>query len=81
VPIYEYKCEKCAHEFELLQKMDDLSEVRCSVCGGRVQKLMSRGSFVVNDGTSKHSSDLTKCGRSSTCCGSDLPCSKTCCDD
>ena len=41
MPIYEYSCEKCGHEFEELV-FDDAAPV-CPHCGSReTHKLMSR---------------------------------------
>jgi putative FmdB family regulatory protein len=45
MPIYEYKCLKCNHEFEAVQKFSDAPVRQCSVCGGPVKKLISRSSF------------------------------------
>ncbi|HNR52101.1 MAG: Zinc ribbon domain protein [Deltaproteobacteria bacterium ADurb.BinA179] len=45
MPIYEYKCLKCHHEFEAVQKFSDAPVCQCSVCGGPVKKLISRSSF------------------------------------
>ncbi|HNU74483.1 MAG TPA: zinc ribbon domain-containing protein, partial [Deltaproteobacteria bacterium] len=39
MPIYEYKCLKCHHEFEAVQKFSDAPVCQCSVCGGPVKKL------------------------------------------
>ncbi len=46
--IYELRCEKCEHEFEVLQKFDDpLPE--CPECGeGPVIRLMSTGGFTID---------------------------------
>ncbi len=45
MPIYEYKCLRCNHEFEAVQKFSDAPVRQCSVCGGPVKKLISRSSF------------------------------------
>lgn len=45
MPIYEYKCLRCNHEFEAVQKFSDAPLRQCSVCGGPVKKLISRSSF------------------------------------
>ncbi|HPW69209.1 MAG: FmdB family zinc ribbon protein [Desulfomonilia bacterium] len=45
MPIYEYKCLQCNHEFEAVQKFSDAPVRQCSVCGGPVKKLISRSSF------------------------------------
>jgi putative FmdB family regulatory protein len=32
MPIYEYQCSECAHEFEALQKMSDDALIDCPEC-------------------------------------------------
>jgi putative FmdB family regulatory protein len=35
VPIYEYRCQTCAEEFEILQRMGESAEgLACPRCGG-----------------------------------------------
>jgi putative FmdB family regulatory protein len=34
VPIYGYRCPSCAHDFEVTQRMTDLPQTTCPVCGG-----------------------------------------------
>jgi putative FmdB family regulatory protein len=42
MPLYEYKCEACGQQFEVIQKFSDPLLVRCPKCGsGPVQKLIS----------------------------------------
>jgi putative FmdB family regulatory protein len=33
MPIYEYQCQGCAHEFETIQKFSDPELTRCPQCG------------------------------------------------
>lgn len=33
MPIYEYRCESCGHEFEKMQKLADPPLTDCPVCG------------------------------------------------
>lgn len=47
MPIYEYKCEKCAEEREVMQKMSEEPLSICQSCGGRLKKLISNTSFVL----------------------------------
>lgn len=48
MPIYEYLCEKCQHEFEKEQRISDPPVKTCPVCRSRkVKKLISRTSFVL----------------------------------
>ena len=47
MPIYEYKCEKCGIEHEVMQKMTEKPLTVCKSCGGRLKKLISNTSFVL----------------------------------
>ena len=34
MPIYEYKCEKCGHKFDVFQRIgEDGSNLECPICG------------------------------------------------
>jgi len=41
LPIYEYECESCKHRFEVMQRFSDPPVAVCSLCHGRVRKLVS----------------------------------------
>ncbi len=41
VPIYEYRCARCGHEFELIQKVSDPPVKKCEKCKGRAERLIS----------------------------------------
>ena len=45
MPIYEYRCLDCDHEFECMQKFSDPPVTACPTCAGSVQKLISRSAF------------------------------------
>ena len=45
MPIYEYRCQVCHHEFERMQKFSDPPIAACPTCDGAVQKLISRSAF------------------------------------
>jgi putative FmdB family regulatory protein len=40
VPIYEYRCNDCGHQFEVSQRMSDEPLTQCEVCGGQVSKVL-----------------------------------------
>jgi putative FmdB family regulatory protein len=49
--LYEYKCNKCGHEFEQMGKItEDCSIVECPECGEKAQKQMSCTGFKLSDG-------------------------------
>lgn len=48
MPIYEYACDKCGHEFEAEQRITDAPLKSCPACRGRkVRRLISQTSFVL----------------------------------
>jgi putative FmdB family regulatory protein len=50
MPIYEYQCRSCGDEFEALQKVGERPLRRCKKCSGRLDKLISRTSFLLKGG-------------------------------
>ena len=51
MPIYEYLCQKCEHEFEREQRITDEPVKTCPACRSRkVKKLISQTSFVLKGG-------------------------------
>src|SRR5215471_6745276 len=41
MPLYEYQCLECDHQFEVIRKFSDPPVEKCKKCGGPVRKLMS----------------------------------------
>ena len=51
MPIYEYKCSNCEHQFELIQKFSDQPAEVCPECSKKsIQKLVSAPSFRLKGG-------------------------------
>jgi putative FmdB family regulatory protein len=51
MPIYEYRCEKCGHEMEAIQKMSDDPLTECPACGeATLKKLISAAGFRLKGG-------------------------------
>lgn len=51
MPMYEYRCKKCGHVMEVLEKADAGNRHTCSKCGSRrMEKLLS--AFSVGGGGS-----------------------------
>jgi len=72
MPIYEYHCEKCGHEFEVLQKHFDVDEVPCEKCGSTAKRMISNTSFVLK-GTGWYVTDYKSNGGCSAAGGNDKP--------
>ncbi len=48
MPIYEYRCEDCGHEFEVIQRFSDEPISVCEGCGKeKAKRLISQTSFVL----------------------------------
>jgi putative FmdB family regulatory protein len=41
VPLYEYRCKQCGHQFEKIQSFSAPEEKECPVCHGEVERLLS----------------------------------------
>ena len=51
MPIYEYACDKCGHEFEVQQRITEDPVKTCPECRSRkVKRLISQTSFVLKGG-------------------------------
>ncbi|MBT4364778.1 MAG: zinc ribbon domain-containing protein [Desulfobacterales bacterium] len=49
MPIFEFECIKCSHQYEELVFSSDDTQYECPVCkSGDVRKLISAGSFRPN---------------------------------
>lgn len=46
MPIYEYKCNKCG-VFEAMQGIKEVPLKKCPTCKSKVERQMSRGSFIL----------------------------------
>lgn len=47
MPIYEYGCLQCGHQFDIMQKFSDAPLSECPKCAGELKKLISSTSFVL----------------------------------
>ncbi|MCG6908572.1 MAG: zinc ribbon domain-containing protein [Deltaproteobacteria bacterium] len=51
MPIYEYRCENCQHEFEKLMFQGDEERIRCPECGEtKTTRVLSATSFMSGSG-------------------------------
>ena len=41
MPLYDYQCERCGHEFERIASIKDRSSAGCPICGGNAKLLVS----------------------------------------
>ncbi|MGD9209888.1 MAG: zinc ribbon domain-containing protein [Desulfobacteraceae bacterium] len=45
MPIYEYECTQCGKVVEVLQNFSEAPLATCTVCSGKLNKLISQSSF------------------------------------
>ena len=64
MPIYEYKCNKCG-VFEAMQGIKEAPLRKCPTCKGKVERLISRGSFILK-GSGWYATDYARSKPSST---------------
>jgi putative FmdB family regulatory protein len=85
MPIYEYQCSACGHEFEALQKMNDEPLTECPVCDETtLQKLISAAGFRLKGGgwyetdfKSGKKKNVHDTGAPKTCAGGACPATDT----
>ena len=58
MPLYEYQCETCHHQFEVRQKISDPVIDKCIQCGHAVRKLIS-ASGIMFKGTGWYVTDYS----------------------
>ena len=63
MPIYEYVCQNCGHQLEVMQKISDKPLSKCPQCKGKLEKIFSQPSFQLK-GSGWYVSDYTSRGKS-----------------
>ena len=64
MPIYEYKCPKCG-VFEAMQRITEAPIKKCPTCKSKVERQISRGSFILK-GSGWYATDYAKKSAPST---------------
>ena len=88
MPTYDYECKSCGYRFEEFQKMSDEPLNTCPECGRPVRRLIGTGGGIIFKGSGFYATDYGKsssgfagCDKETPCCGRDIPCDKSTCDD
>lgn len=50
MPLFEYKCSKCGHQFEKLKKSSEAATSPCPKCSAEASKKISAASFHLKGG-------------------------------
>jgi putative FmdB family regulatory protein len=45
MPTYNYKCQKCEHQFEVVQRITEDPKKECPKCDGELQKVFYPSNF------------------------------------
>ena len=59
MPLYDYKCTKCGHIFEVQQKISEEPLKYCPVCKGPIKRLISPAGIIFK-GSGFHVTDYGK---------------------
>lgn len=59
MPTYDYKCQKCGHQFEVFQSMNDerLTDCPLEECDGKVKRLLGTGAGIIFKGSGFYETD------------------------
>ncbi len=58
MPTYDYRCEKCGHEFEKMQSITAKSLVKCDECGkDSLKRLIGAGAGIIFKGSGFYQTD------------------------
>jgi len=68
MPTYDYRCEKCGHQFEELQSITAEPLKECPKCKGTVKRLIGGGIGMIFKGSGFYATDYKK-----SCPSSDMP--------
>jgi len=74
MPIYEFRCLRCGHVFELFNlKSDEEIEMKCPECGGiNIERIMSRVSISSSSKSTSPRSTVRSCA-GGTCATLEIP--------
>lgn len=70
MPLYEYRCKNCGHQFEKIQSFSAPDEKECPVCHGPVERLISP-SAIQFKGSGWYATDYASKGKSMKASGGD----------
>ena len=83
MPLYEYRCQACGNEIEIIQKFSDAPLQTCEKCGGELIKLLSSpaiqfngAGWYITDYSRKGDSGSSSTSKPETTAGSTTPESK-----
>lgn len=60
MPTYEYRCTKCAHEFEEFQSITAKPLTKCPKCKGKIERLLGTGAGIIFKGSGFYETDYKR---------------------
>jgi len=62
MPTYRYRCPKCGHEYDRLQKITAKTRVKCPECGTPGERVITGGGGFLFKGSGFYATDYKKAG-------------------
>jgi putative FmdB family regulatory protein len=62
MPTYHYRCPKCGHEYDRLQKITAKTRVKCPECGTPGERVITGGGGFLFKGSGFYATDYKKVG-------------------
>lgn len=62
MPTYVYRCPKCGHQYETIQKITDDTRAKCPKCGTRGERVIAGGTGLIFKGSGFYITDYKKTG-------------------
>jgi len=66
MPVYEYKCKSCNHNFSIFFQTYDTGEVQCPDCSSKDVKKCISNIMVIKSGAEEYKSSSNSCGSCSS---------------
>lgn len=57
MPTYDYKCKSCEHIFEEFHKVNEKPKVKCPICGGKAEKILTPPAGFILKGSGFYQTD------------------------
>jgi putative FmdB family regulatory protein len=73
MPVYEYKCEACNHNFEIEQRMMDDPLTECPECKGSLSKVIGNNVGMSFKGNGFYATDNNKAACQTPSCPASCP--------
>ncbi len=70
MPTYDYRCQKCGHQFEVFQKITDDPIDTCPECNGKAERVISGGTGLIFKGSGFYITDYKSNGNGTSNNGS-----------